>query len=103
MKMTTVAFAMALLFGLVVGATDASAHAHLRIVSPSVGLKTLAHGTYTVVSMQVYARGWRIVVPASIRRTAAQYGRVKDAAHDSHADACRTQPVAWRGHWRLGQ
>jgi hypothetical protein len=65
MKMTTVAFAMALLFGLVVGATDASAHAHLRIVSPSVGLKTLAHGTYTVVSMQVSARGWRIVVAAT--------------------------------------
>ena len=36
MKMTTVAFVMAVLFGLVVGATDANAHAHLRNASPPV-------------------------------------------------------------------
>jgi len=36
MKIRTVAFAMAILFGVVVGGTDANAHAHLRSASTPV-------------------------------------------------------------------
>jgi methionine-rich copper-binding protein CopC len=94
MKITTIAFALAIPFGLVIGATDASAHAHLRSASPPVDSTVAAPKAVEITFTEGVEPKFSSIVVKDAKGQQVDTGDVHPASTDGLKLAVGLKPLA---------